>query len=154
MTLPAPVDLDDLVLDEVRRLRALGGHDIPAQVEAARVDGSARDLARLIRNLADNAFEHATASVAFELNTVDGMAELVVTDDGPGIPAGQRETIFERFARLESSRPRNETHGGFGLGLAIARQIALSHRGTLTTHERTDGSTGAQFLLRLPLSDN
>lgn len=153
MTLPAPVDLDDLVLDEVRRLRRLGGRDVSAHTQAARVEGSARDLSRLLRNLADNAYEHAHNAVAVDLHTVDGIAELTITDDGPGIAAELRETVFQRFARLDTSRRRRTTGGGFGLGLAIARQVALAHGGTLTAHERADGRTGAQFLLRIPLSE-
>lgn len=153
MTLPASVDLDELVLDEVRRLRARGGKDVSVHLEAVRVDGAQRDLGRLLRNLADNAFEHASTTVEFEVHAIDGMAEVLVSDDGPGIPADQRETVFQRFARIDSSRHRTATGGGFGLGLAIARQIATSHRGTLTAHERPDGTAGAQFLLRLPLAE-
>lgn len=153
MTLPAPIDLDDLALDEVRRLRALGDRDVAAHIEAARVQGSARDLARLLRNLIDNAYEHANTAVWINLRTVDETAELTVADDGPGVPAEQRETVFQRFARLDSSRPRHTTGGGFGLGLAIARQIAIAHGGTLTAHERGEGAPGVQFLVRIPLSD-
>ncbi len=153
MTLPAPVDLDDLVLAEARRLRERGGCEVSVHVEAARLEGSARDLGRLLRNLSDNAAEHARGAVGFDLRTVDGMAELTVTDDGPGIPAEARETVFQRFARLDAARQRHAAGGGFGLGLAIARQTAQAHGGTLTAHERADGAAGAEFLLRLPLSE-
>ncbi|MGN6198195.1 sensor histidine kinase [Humibacter sp.] len=149
-----PVDLDDLVLAQARRLRDFGGKTIRVHVQAARVRGSARDLSRLLRNLADNAYEHATSNVELVLQAAAGSAEVMITDDGDGIPEEHRSAVFERFTRLDDSRTRDTTGGGFGLGLAIARQIANAHGGTLTAHPRTDGASGAMFLLRLALSDD
>ncbi|GAB3806656.1 ATP-binding protein [Humibacter antri] len=148
------VDLDDLVLAQARRLREFGGKTIGVHVQAARVHGSGRDLGRLLRNLAENAYEHATGNVDLVLQTAAGSAEVMVTDDGDGIAERHRSVIFERFSRLDDSRMRVTTGGGFGLGLAIARQIAVAHGGTLTAHGRADGASGAMFLLRLPLSDD
>jgi signal transduction histidine kinase len=152
MVLPASVDLDELVLGEVHRLRELHGPDIVLErVDATRILGSHRDLARALRNLADNACDHAETEIRIALTIHNAVAEITVTDDGGGVPLADRERLFERFTRIEDARSRNLSGGGFGLGLAIARQIALSHGGTLTVHDRADGHHGAEFLLRIPL---
>lgn len=145
---------DGLATSIARRLRKFGSKAIAVHVQAARVRGSTRDLSRLLRNLPDNAYEHAAWNVELVLQTAAGSAEVMVTDDGEGIPEHHRSAVFERFTRLDDSRTRARTGGGFGLGLAIARQIAVAHGGTLTAHPHPDGASGAMFLLRLPLSDD
>lgn len=70
---------------------------------------------------------------------------VVVSDDGPGVASADRDRIFERFARADQSRTRDR--GGRGLGLAIARDIAAAHAGTLALDDATPGAT---FVLRLP----
>ena len=105
-----------------------------------RVRGDAAHLARAVRNLAENADAHAAGEVWLSLRSVDGEAVVEVGDDGPGIAAGERERVFERFVRLDASRER--ASGGSGLGLAIVRQIALAHGG------RAGG--GTTMTLRLP----
>ncbi|MEO6944282.1 MAG: HAMP domain-containing sensor histidine kinase, partial [Lacisediminihabitans sp.] len=145
------VDLDELVMAEIQRLREHGGPTITlVHMDAARTTGSGRDLARALRNLTDNARDHAHTEVRVSLMVHNAVAEITVTDDGSGIPEEDHEHLFERFTRLDDARTRNLTGGGFGLGLAIARQIALSHGGTRTAHDRTDGKPGAEFLLRIP----
>ena len=148
-----PVDLDELVLGEVSRLRELDGPTVSlGRLDAARVPGSKRDLARVLRNLTDNARNHAHSHIRIALSNHNGIAELVVDDDGDGIAEDDRERLFERFTRLDDSRVRNISGGGFGLGLAIARQVVVAHGGTLTSHSRADGSHGAEFRVRLPIS--
>jgi signal transduction histidine kinase len=73
---------------------------------------------------------------------------LRVADDGPGVPAADRERIFERFVRLDDARSRDE--GGAGLGLAIARDLVLAHGGSLAVGEAPGG--GALFEVRLPVT--
>jgi signal transduction histidine kinase len=139
-----PLDLDDVVMREVDRLRA-GGHRIdPSAVSGAHVMGDATQLARAVRNLLDNAVRHARSSVTVELGEHDGVAVLAVRDDGPGIPAADRERVFERFTRLDDARSRDA--GGSGLGLSITRQIVEAHGGTIRVD--TDG-TGAAFVVEL-----
>jgi signal transduction histidine kinase len=121
-----PVDLDDIVLEEVAALRVRGRVPIDTHgVSATAVVGRRNDLARVVRNLLDNADRHATSAVVVHLN--DGV--LIVADDGPGIPVADRERVFERFTRLDDARAR--ATGGTGLGLAIARQVVEAHGGTI-----------------------
>lgn len=146
----ALVDLDELVLAEVSRLRELDGPTISlGTLDAARIPGSQRDLARVLRNLTDNARNHARSQIRIALSNTDGVAELTVGDDGVGIAEEDRERLFERFVRLDDSRVRSLSGGGFGLGLAIARQVVVAHGGTLTTHARADGLQGAEFRIRI-----
>jgi len=148
-----PVDLDELVLTEISRLRAAGGPAIElVGLAAARTTGSARDLARMLRNLGDNAVDHAQRTVAFSLNRERDQAVIAVSDDGPGVPPADRARIFERFVRLDQARSRSQNvAGGTGLGLAIAQQIVQAHGGQIVATDRIDGKTGAAFIIRLPL---
>ena len=146
------VDLDELVLSEVRRLREIGTVEVSMLgPDAVALPGSAQDLARALRNLGDNAITHATSSVSIGLR-VDGVtAVLTVDDDGPGIPEPERLAVFERFTRLEPDRSRQNHGGGTGLGLAICREIARAHGGNVTAQARADGRPGARFTMSLPI---
>lgn len=141
------VDLDDLVLSAAAGLRAAGGLEVDIrQVSAARVHGDARQLARAIRNVVDNARRHATSRVAFELSERDGRSVLAISDDGPGVPEGDRERVFSRFTRLDV--PRTRDAGGSGLGLAIVRDIVGRHGGTVAVVASPRG--GAQVVMSFP----
>src|SRR5207342_2059260 len=103
------VDLDVVLGEEVRRARATSSVPIEvSEVAAAPVRGDPDELARLLRNLLDNATAHATSTVSVSLCCDGGTAVVEVTDDGPGIPAEQADRVFERFARLEGDRARAE----------------------------------------------
>jgi signal transduction histidine kinase len=102
--------------------------------------GSRRHLARMITNLVDNAARHASSTVTIRV-TPEG---LDVIDDGPGIPEEHRESVFDRFARLDEARARDT--GGSGLGLAIARDIATAHGASLVVAE---SSTGAHLSFKI-----
>ncbi len=152
LVLPARVDLDELVFAEATRLRGLGGPTVSTKVlSAIRVNGSFRDLSRMLRNLGDNAHDHAESSIEITLERNDGFAEIIVVDDGGGIDEADRERIFARFSRLDDSRVRDTRGGGSGLGLAISRRIAESSGGTLSARIRSDGRHGAEFIVQLPL---
>ncbi len=141
-----PVDLDEVVMDHVRRLRGSGQAVDSSGVGAAQVRGDAGQLSRAVRNLADNAARHAAGLITFSLEERDGAAVLVVADDGPGVPAEEQERVFERFTRLDEAR--GTVSGGTGLGLAIVRDIVGRHGGTV----RVDAAhhPGARFVVRLP----
>ncbi|MDQ3770855.1 MAG: HAMP domain-containing histidine kinase [Actinomycetota bacterium] len=142
-----PLDLDDLVLDEARRLKQTTSLRIEtAGVNAARTKGDRVHLQRVIQNLADNAARHATSIVSFSVQEVERHVSLRVDDDGPGVPVGSREFIFERFARLDHARDRK--HGGTGLGLAIVAEIVAAHEGRTSVQESPLG--GARFEVFLP----
>ncbi|MEE1757143.1 sensor histidine kinase [Streptomyces sp. SP18CS02] len=114
--------------------------------EEAEVSGSRGQVARVLANLLDNAQRHAESRVTVTVRRERDHAVLTVADDGAGVPEGERERIFERFVRLDDARSRDE--GGAGLGLAIARDVAARHGGTLRAGRSPSG--GALFELRLP----
>ena len=147
----APVDIDDIVLREARRLRDRGRVEVDVHgVSAGQAHGDAGQLVRLVRNLADNAERHAARTVRFSLGEEGGHLLLVVADDGPGIAAADRERVFERFTRLDDARTRDA--GGAGLGLAIVAEIVARHHGTVVAVPPPDGAAGARLEVRLPCS--
>jgi signal transduction histidine kinase len=145
-----PVDLDDVVLEEAKRIRSTTSLDVTSGgVSGGRTMGDASQLRRMVRNLADNAAQHAASAVMFSLLEKDGWVVLLVDDDGPGIPVDQRETVFQRFTRLDDARDRER--GGAGLGLAIVRETIRRHNGTVEVMQAPIG--GARFEIRLPIGD-
>lgn len=150
--LAEPVDLDLVVLEEVSRLRARVAMDVDAtRVSAAPVKGHREDLARLVRNLLDNAATYASSRVRVTLSSDSRCVRLAICDDGPGIPPEQRSRVFDRFARVEGARARSS--GGTGLGLSIVREIAKRHSGSVTVGAApTADTSGACLEVELPLS--
>lgn len=145
-----PVDLDDLVLEETARIDRADQLAVNVeQVSGAQVTGDATQLRRVIRNLLDNATRHAGSSIWVELGEDAGGARLAVVDDGPGVPAGKVESVFDRFTRLDESRSRDA--GGSGLGLAISREIVEHHGGTIRVD--TEHAGGARFVVEIPFHD-
>ncbi|MBD0424267.1 HAMP domain-containing histidine kinase [Streptomyces sp. TRM S81-3] len=114
--------------------------------DGVEVAGSRGQLGRVLANLLDNAQRHARSAVEVSVRREGDQAVVGVADDGEGVPAADRERIFERFVRLDAARSRDD--GGAGLGLAIARDVAARHGGTLTVRDAPAG--GALFELRLP----
>ena len=102
---------------------------------------------RVLINLLENAAKYAgsRAQIGIDASVTPEQLQLEVWDSGPGIPAGQEEAIFDKFARgnKESAIP------GVGLGLAICQAIVEVHGGTITAHNRPEG--GARFCVTLPL---
>ncbi|HLG67603.1 MAG TPA: ATP-binding protein [Acidimicrobiales bacterium] len=140
------VDLDDLVREEARLLRARGTVLVDLRgVAPAQVHADHEQLRRVVRNLADNAERHAATTVAFEVTAAGAWAELAVADDGPGIPRPERRRVFERFARLDEGRGRPT--GGAGLGLAIVKDLVAANGGRVFV---ADSATGARVVVRLP----
>lgn len=130
-----------------------GGAPLSFVSEAAEevpVRGDAAALRRVVLNLVENALRYGgAAAVTVGIDAAGTEAVLAVEDPGPGIPPDQREAVFEPFHRLDASR--NRGLGGAGLGLAIARQVAEAHGGSIRLGARADG-TGTRAELRLRLA--
>jgi two-component system, OmpR family, sensor kinase len=138
-------------LEEVEPLA--GGRRLESQLEGPLpLQGSPDELHRMIRNLLENAVRHTPEKTTIELTARrDGdEALLEVLDDGPGIPPGMEDQVFNRFVR--GGGPADTAGGGgSGLGLAIVRAVAASHGGSVSAGPSSYG--GARFSVRLPLAE-
>jgi signal transduction histidine kinase len=141
-----PVDLDDVVLEEVRARPASAVTVDIRRVSAAQVLGHRDQLRRVVGNLLDNAVRHATRMVTLSLGERDGVVTLAVADDGPGIPTDRQADVFERFRRVDDARAAER--GGTGLGLAIVRDLVEQHGGTVSVAPAYDA--GARFVVTFP----
>jgi signal transduction histidine kinase len=134
-----PVALLPLAAEEAARVDAqVGGDDV-------QVRGDERLLRRALRNLLENAQRYGGGQVEASVQRTAAGAELRVCDRGPGVPEVYRERIFEAFFRLPGHAERE---GGVGLGLALVRQIAQRHGGSVRCEPRDGG--GSCFVLSLP----
>lgn len=109
--------------------------------------GRADELRRVVSNLVDNAVRHAATSVQLAAGTTGSHVEVTVADDGRGIPAADRERVFERFTRLDDGRGR--ASGGTGLGLAIVRELVQRMGGTITLADSAHGGLAVHVVLPL-----
>jgi two-component system OmpR family sensor kinase len=116
------------------------------RVEPSLVQGEESALRTLAGNLVDNAIRHTPpgGSVTLDAFSDGGRAVLQVIDTGPGIPAAERERVFDRFYRLPGSEA-----GGSGLGLAMVKQIAAAHGASIELGHGEDGR-GLRVTLRFP----
>jgi len=138
-----PVDLTGLAAEECARA---GAELVPsADGKPLVVQGVAKLLRRVMRNLLENARRYSSGPVTVELVREGTQAVVRVRDRGPGVPPSERERIFEPFYRLAGA---SERHGGVGLGLALVRSITQRHRGSVQCEDQEGG--GACFVLRLP----
>ncbi|MFD8043173.1 ATP-binding protein [Streptomyces chartreusis] len=126
--------------------QAEGRAEVTVEARSAQVAGSRGQVGRVLTNLLDNARRHARSAVTLTVRREGEWVVAAVADDGDGVAEADRERIFERFVRLDEARSRDD--GGAGLGLAIARDVAVRHGGTLTVGRAPAG--GALFELRLP----
>jgi signal transduction histidine kinase len=129
------------------------GGATPAAPDGLVVAGRPDTLSRLLTNLVDNAARHASTAVDVRVEVASSptgspVAHLLVDDDGPGIPAADRQRVFDRFTRLDDGRARQR--GGAGLGLAVVRSIAVGHRGRVWIDDSPTG--GARFVVELPVA--
>jgi len=138
-----PVDLLPLAIEEAARVGATVQGDDAAT--AVMVTGDERLLRRALRNLLENARRYGGSEVSIALEQRKRGVEVQVCDRGPGVPADQRERIFEPFYRLPGHA---EQAGGVGLGLSLVKQIAQRHGGSVRCDAREGG--GSCFVLSLP----
>ena len=136
------LDFTALVAEECARTQA------ELSAESISLQGDARLLRRLIRNLLENSRRYGGATPAdVSVRKLDSdTVVLEVADRGPGIPEQEREKIFTPFYRLPNA---SETDGGVGLGLALVKQIAEKHGGTVRFESR--GGGGSRFVVTLPV---
>ena len=142
---PEDVQLDELVEDAVERARsAANGITFETTAEPTRIRGVASRLSRAIGNLLDNAAKWSPPGGTVEVTLAGG--ELAVRDHGPGIEQSDLPHVFDRFYRAATARSKP----GAGLGLAIVRQVADDHGGSVTVENAEGG--GARFRFFLPTS--
>jgi two-component system, OmpR family, sensor kinase len=140
-----PLDAGRVIVEAASELEPVAdGHDISVDAPRVMVNGARDELHRLVLNLMENAIKHTPRGTAVRAAVAerDGRVIITVEDDGPGIPPGLRERVFERFVRGEGDRG-----GSFGLGLSIVRAVAASHGGTV---ELAEGGRGTRFVVDLP----
>ena len=143
------VDLDEIVFAQVREVRQSSTVTVRTDtVSAGLVSGDPDLLTRVVRNLLDNAVRYAATTVEVSLAGSATEVVLVIADDGPGIPAPDRDRVFHRFERLDDARDRDS--GGSGLGLAIVGEAVEAHRGVVSID---DNHPGARFDVRFPSVD-
>lgn len=145
-----PVDLQALVQDAAELFEALAenyGQTLTVHADSITLNGDRDQLFQMLVNLLDNAIKYAPAgsTIAIHLQQQGDKALLAISDNGPGIPAADRERVFDRFVRLESHRGS----AGNGLGLALVRAIAIHHGGRVHLE---DAQPGLRVVITLPLA--
>ena len=145
----APFDLAELTAAEVEAFNprfAAKGLRVHTHLAAARLRGDRAKLGQVIANLLSNALKFAPEGgrVDVAVGTRDRTVELAVSDDGPGIPAGERERVFDRFWRGSAAAGV----AGRGIGLAVVDEIVRAHGGSVTVGTGRQG--GARFTVSLP----
>lgn len=142
-----PVDLDRAILEAVDELEPqFGNHEIVLDIEPVTVNGVRDELVRMVANLVGNALRHTEdgTEIRVQLRAEGDRGELIVEDDGPGIPADLRERIFDRFVRRGG-----EGAGSTGIGLAIVRAAAQRHGGDVRVEPTAADGSGARFVVSL-----
>ena len=152
--------IEDLVFEDVslgefvlHAVRSPGTGVVPVEIEAdvghAVVRADKRRLERVVANLLDNARRHGGGVTRVSVERSDGWVRVAVEDSGAGVPLGERERIFERFARGEVAGRRDESDGT-GLGLSLVREHVRLHGGRVWVEDAPAG--GARFVVQLPVS--
>ena len=143
------IELGELAGQVVKRYAA---QVIPIELRVTEVmvEVNPGALSRVLANLLDNAVRHARTGVTLAVRPASGGGALVtIADDGPGIPAVDRQRVFERFTRLQDARDRDT--GGSGLGLAIVRELVTAQGGTVTLADAVPGGNPPGLLVQVQL---
>lgn len=149
-----PINLDDVAREAIERAGPMVkrvGLGLRANIGRKRltISGDTDRLIQLVLGLVENAIRHSPSASSITIGTSisEGAAAIWVDDEGPGVPLSERERIFEPFYR---GAGQARSHGGAGLGLAIARSIAKAHNGTIAAETAVGG--GARMIVRIPLA--
>jgi signal transduction histidine kinase len=144
------VRVDELVLQAVSTSTDV---DVPVDIDSdlagVVVKADKRRLSRVIANLLDNAAKYGDGATRVELRKRGDAVLIAVEDDGPGVPADDREAIFHRFNRGSSAGHRRGIDG-VGLGLSLVAEHIRLHGGSVWVEDRADGQEGARFVIELP----
>ena len=142
------VDVNEMILSIINKYRKNSNAMIrySTNYDVSAIQGREQALRRAFTNVVENAF-HYGKTIAVKLSSDDNHLEFEVDDDGPGIPADKRDDVFKAFYRVDGSR--NKETGGVGLGLAIAKDVIVSHGGTITLSDSDLG--GLRVLISIPL---
>jgi signal transduction histidine kinase len=140
VTIATDVDLDDLIFEEVQRIRTLTTLSVDATaIQPTRVTGDPAMLKRMIRNVVENAGRHAVSELRFDSHYDGRFAVVRYQHDGEGVDVPESARFFDRFVRADPARSRHS--GGTGLGLAIVAEIVERHGGAARFVESAQGST-------------
>jgi signal transduction histidine kinase len=144
------VRVDELVMQAVANSTDV---DVPVDIDAGLagvvVKADKRRLSRVIANLLDNAAKYGDGATRVELRKHGDAVLIAVEDDGPGVPAEDREAIFFRFNRGTSAGHRRGIDG-VGLGLSLVAEHIRLHGGSVWVEDRADAEQGARFVIELP----
>ncbi len=142
------VDLNEMISGIINKYRKNSNAMVrfATNYDVSAVQGREQALRRAITNIIENAF-HYGETIAVKLDSDNKHVQLSIDDDGPGIPADKRDDVFKAFYRVEGSR--NKDTGGVGLGLAIAKDVIVSHGGSIELSDSELG--GLRVLITLPL---
>ena len=140
------MEVSELLIEVIEKLRR-NGHDIDLHIEQTqKISLRPHDFSRAITNILTNAHRYAKHA-AVVMGVQNHSLDIIVDDDGPGIPKAKRDDVFKAFYRLDDSR--NSRTGGVGLGLTITRDIVLSHGGDISLEKSPMG--GLRVHLKFPL---
>jgi two-component system, OmpR family, sensor kinase len=145
------VDLAQVAIEAAAELGPMSStHEIALDARPVAVDAARDEILRVVINLIENAVRHTPPGTEIRVLTRAGgrgQAQLIVEDDGPGVPERLRGSLFERFVRGAGDRG-----GSFGLGLAIVKAVAETHGGSVHVEDAHRGADprGARFIVQLP----
>jgi two-component system, OmpR family, sensor histidine kinase MtrB len=152
------LDLEEVRVDELvlQAVASSTDADVPVDIDSdlagVVVKADKRRLSRVIANLLDNAAKYGKGATRVELRKHGDAVLIAVEDDGPGVPADDRESIFYRFNRGSSAGHRRGIDG-VGLGLSLVAEHIRLHGGSVWVEDRADGQSGARFVLELPAEE-
>jgi signal transduction histidine kinase len=144
-----PIDLVEFMRQAVAHGRYPDTSVNVESLESLMIDADKRRLAQVVANLLDNAAKYGEGHVGIQLRERPDTVQIIVEDEGPGVPYEERSQIFDRFSRGSSGGRRGQGTGS-GLGLSLVTEHVGLHGGHVWVEDRRDGHQGARFVVSLP----